>query len=50
MQTTDHPSPHVPDYEPPRLDRLGTLAELTQGFGFDQSDGLDLQDPSGIPG
>jgi len=31
---------HGPEYAPPRVDRLGTLAELTQGALAGPDDGL----------
>lgn len=33
------PTASTDGYEPPRLDELGTLADLTQGGAGDESDG-----------
>jgi len=33
------PAPEKPDYEPPRIEVLGTIAELTAGGGTHTTDG-----------
>lgn len=41
--------PSHPAYVPPTVERLGTLADLTQGAQFNSQDGFGGTDPFSIP-